>query len=146
LRSLFWEEKKKMKIEHIGIAVNNLEESLTLWAEGLNLRVRGIEEIQERGVKLASLEIDDGPSIELVAPYGEGSPLEKFLREKGEGIHHFCFEVQDVEDAVKKLKEKGIQFVHDKPQQGAEGSLIAFIHPRHFSGVLIELKEKKTQT
>ena len=135
-----------MKIEHIGIVVNNLEESLTLWAEGLNLRARGIEEIQERGVKLAYLEIDDGPSIELVAPYGEGSPLEKFLRERGEGIHHFCFEVQDVEDAVKRLREKGIQFVHDKPQKGAGGSLIAFIQPRHFNGVLIELKEKKTQT
>ncbi len=134
-----------MKIEHIGIAVNNLEESLTLWAEGLNLRAREIEEIQERGVKLACLEVDDGPSIELVAPSGEGSPLEKFLRERGEGIHHFCFEVQDVEDAVKRLKEKGIQFVHDKPQKGAEGSLIAFIQPRHFNGVLIELKEKKTQ-
>ena len=135
-----------MKIEHIGIVVNNLEESLTLWTELLNLRVRGIEEIKERGVKLAHLEIDDGPSIELVTPHGEGSPLEKFLRERGEGIHHFCFEVQDVEDAVKKLKEKGIQFVHDKPQKGAEGSLIAFIHPRHFNGVLIELKEKGTQT
>ena len=135
-----------MKIEHIGIAVNNLEESLTLWTEGLNLSARGIEEIQERGVKLAYLEIDDGPSIELVAPYGEGSPLEKFLRERGEGIHHFCFEVQDVEDAVRRLKGKGIQFVNDKPQKGAEGSLIAFIHPRHFNGVLIELKQKKTQT
>ena len=135
-----------MKIEHIGIAVNNLEESLTLWTELLNLSVRGIEEIQERGIKLAHLEMEDGPSIELVTPYGEGSLLEKFLEERGEGIHHFCFGVQDVEDAVNRLKEKGIQFVHDKPQKGAEGSLIAFIHPRHFNGVLIELKEKRTKT
>lgn len=135
-----------MKIEHIGIAVNNLEESLSLWTERLNLRARGIEEIQERGVKLAHLEIEEGPSIELVSPSGEGSPLERFLRERGEGIHHFCFEVQDIEEAVQNLREKGIQFVHDKPQKGAEGSLIAFIHPQHFNGVLIELKEKKAQT
>ncbi len=135
-----------MKIEHIGIAVNNLEESLTLWAELLDLSVRGIEEIQERGVKLAHLEVEDGPSIELVTPCGEGAPLEKFLKERGEGIHHFCFEVQDIEEAAQRLKEKGIQFVHDRPQKGAEGSLIAFIHPRYFNGVLIELKEKKTQT
>ncbi len=135
-----------MKIDHIGIAVNDLEESLTLWAELLDLSARGIEEIQERGVKLAHLEVEDGPSIELVTPCGEGSPLEKFLKERGEGIHHFCFEVQDVEDAVNKLKDKRIQFVHDKPQKGAEGSLIAFIHPHHFNGVLIELKEKKKPT
>ncbi len=135
-----------MKIEHIGIAVNNLEESLALWTERLNLSARGIEEIEERGVKLAHLEVEDGPCIELVTPCGEGSPLEKFLKERGEGIHHFCFEVQDIEEAAQRLKEKGIRFVHDRPQKGAEGSLIAFIHPRYFNGVLIELKEKKTQT
>jgi methylmalonyl-CoA/ethylmalonyl-CoA epimerase len=135
-----------MKIEHIGIAVNNLEESLALWAELFNLNMRGIEEIEERGVRLAHLEVEDGPSIELVTPFGEGSPLEEFLKERGEGIHHFCFEVSDVADAVNRLKDKGIQFVHETPQKGAEGSLIAFIHPHHFNGVLIELKEKKDQT
>ncbi len=95
---------------------------------------------------MAHLEVEDGPSIELVTPCGEGAPLEKFLKERGEGIHHFCFEVQDIEEAAQRLKEKGIRFVHDRPQKGAEGSLIAFIHPRYFNGVLIELKEKKTQT
>jgi len=135
-----------MKIEHIGIAVKNFEESLALWTELLNLKAKGIEEIKERGVKLAHIELNEGPSIELVTPYGEESPLEKFLQERGEGIHHFCFEVKDIENAVEKLKERGIQFVQDKPQRGAEGSRIIFIHPRNFNGVLIELKEKKTQT
>lgn len=133
-----------MKIEHIGIAVNNLEESLAQWTERLNPKVGGIEEIRERGVKLAHLEFEEGQSIELVTPCGEGSPVEKFLVDRGEGIHHFCFEVNDIEEDIKRLKEKGIQFVHDEPQKGAEGSLIAFIHPRHFNGVLIELKEKKS--
>lgn len=131
-----------MRIEHIGIAVRNLEESLTLWTGMLNLKARGIEEITERGVKLAHLEIEEGPSIELVTPCGEDSPLEKFLEERGEGIHHFSFEVEDIQSVIEGLKTKGIQFVHDKPQKGAEGSLIAFIHPRHFNGVLIELKQR----
>jgi methylmalonyl-CoA/ethylmalonyl-CoA epimerase len=132
-----------MKIEHIGIAVKNLDESVALWTEMLGLKVRGIEEIEERGVKLAHLELEGGPSVELVTPCGEDSPLEKFLKDKGEGIHHFCIEVGDIEAAIGKLKEKGIQLVHDEPQKGAEGSLIAFIHPRNFNGVMIELKEVK---
>lgn len=132
----------RMKIEHIGIAVMNLEESLEKWTNLLSLRVRGVEEITERGVKVASLELDGGPSIELVAPCGEGSPVEKFLKEKGEGIHHFSFEVQDIEAVIRELKGRGIQFIHNEPQKGAEGSRIAFIHPRNFNGVLLELKEK----
>lgn len=131
-----------MKIEHIGIAVKDLEQSLSLWTSMLNLKMRGIEEIMERGVKLAHLELEEGPSIELVTPCGEDSPLEKFLDEKGEGIHHFSFEVENIENVMERLKAKGIQFVHDKPQKGAEGSLISFIQPRNFNGVLIELKQK----
>jgi len=134
-----------MKIEHIGIAVKNLEESLARWADLFNLKVRGVEEIRERGIKLAHLDIEQGPSIELVTPCGEESPVEKFLKEKGEGIHHFCFEVKDIEKVMEELKEKGIHFVQNKPQKGAEGSLIVFIHPRDFNGVLLELKEKRRQ-
>lgn len=132
-----------MKIEHVGIAVKNLEKSLALWTEMFNLETRRIEEIKERGVKLAHLEVEGGPSIELVTPCGADSPLEKFLKDNGEGIHHFCFEVEKIEDALERLKKKGIQFVQEEPQKGAEGSLIAFIHPRNFNGVLIELKQKK---
>lgn len=131
-----------MKIEHIGIAVRDLEQSLNLWTSMLKLEMRGIEEMMERGVKLAHLELEGGPSIELVTPCGEDSPLEKFLDERGEGIHHFSLEVEDIENVMQELKAKGIQFVHDKPQKGAEGSIIAFIHPRNFNGVLIELKQK----
>ena len=134
-----------MKIEHIGIAVKNLEESLAKWADLFNLKVRGVEEIRERGIKLAHLDIERGPSIELVTPCGEESPVEKFLKEKGEGIHHFCFEVKDIEKVMEELKEKGIHFVQNTPQKGAEGSLIVFIHPRDFNGVLLELKEKRKQ-
>ena len=134
-----------MEIEHIGIAVRDLEKSLSQWTSMFNLKMRGIEEIMERGVKLAHLELEGGPSIELVTPCGEDSPLEKFLNEKGEGIHHFSFEVENIESVMESLKAKGIQFVHDRPQKGAEGSLIAFIHPRNFNGVLIELKQKGSE-
>lgn len=130
------------KIDHIGIAVNDLDKSLSKWQEILGLRLQGKAEIKERGVKLAELEINGGPILELISPLGEGSPIWKFLEEKGEGIHHFCFEVDDVAEAMKKLSDAGVQFVNEQPQRGASGSLIAFIHPRIFNGVLIELKQR----
>jgi methylmalonyl-CoA/ethylmalonyl-CoA epimerase len=130
------------KIDHIGIAVKDLDKGLSKWQEILGLRLQGRDEIKERGVKLAELDIQGGPILELISPLGEDSPLRKFLDEKGEGIHHFCFEVDDVTDAMDKLKEAGVQFVNDQPLKGASDSLIAFIHPRIFNGVLIELKQK----
>ncbi len=132
-----------MKIEHIGIAVKNLEKSIEKWSGLLELEVKGIEEIKERGVRLAHLSSKGGPSLELLTPFGEGSALERFLKERGEGIHHFCFEVDNIEKVMEELKKRGIQFVQESPQKGAGESLIAFIHPRNFNGVLIELKEKK---
>jgi methylmalonyl-CoA epimerase len=130
------------KIDHIGIAVKDLDKSISKWMEFLGLNLQGKDEIEERGVKLAELRIEGGPVLELISPLGEESPVQKFLEERGEGIHHFCFEVDDVTEEMERLKEAGIQFVNDQPQKGASGSLIAFIHPRIFNGVLIELKQK----
>jgi methylmalonyl-CoA/ethylmalonyl-CoA epimerase len=79
--------------------------------------------------------------VELVSPLGEDSPLSGFLRDRGEGIHHLCLEVQDLEEAVAELRAKGAEFLQERPQPGAEGSLIAFIHPRSCGGVLVELRE-----
>jgi methylmalonyl-CoA/ethylmalonyl-CoA epimerase len=132
-----------MKVDHIGIAVRNLEESTEKWTELFGLEVKRVEEIKERGLRLAHLSPKGGPSIELLTPFGEGSALEKFLKERGEGIHHFCFEVENIERAMEELKKKGVQFVQESPQKGAGGSLIAFIHPRNFNSVLIELKQTK---
>jgi methylmalonyl-CoA/ethylmalonyl-CoA epimerase len=132
-----------MKVDHIGIAVRNLDESIEKWSELLELEVKRIEEIRERGVRLVHLSSKSGPSIELLTPCGEGSALEKFLKERGEGIHHFCFEVKNIERTMEVLKKKGIQFVQESPQKGAGQSLIAFIHPRNFNSVLIELKQTK---
>jgi len=130
------------RIDHIGIAVKNLEESLKRWIELFGAKVGVVEEIMERRVKVAHLEFEDGSAVELVASLGKDSPIEKFIEEKGEGIHHLSFEVEGIEELMEELKNQGIQFVQERPQKGAEGSRIAFIHPRNLKGVLLELKEK----
>jgi methylmalonyl-CoA/ethylmalonyl-CoA epimerase len=132
---------KVQRIDHIGIAVRNLEESLAQWTNLFAIESSGIEEVREREVRLAHLKLEQGPTVELVSPLGERAPVEKFLKERGEGIHHFCFKVEDIQKTMQELKAKGIQFVQEKPYKGAGGSLIAFIHPSSINGVLIELKE-----
>jgi len=131
------------RIDHIGIVVKDLEESLKRWKELFGVKVGAIEEIKERGVKVAHLEFEDGSAVELVTSLGEESSIEKFIEERGEGIHHLSLEAEGIEDVMKELKEKGIQFIQEIPQEGAEGSKIAFIHPRNLKGVLLELKEKR---
>lgn len=131
------------RIDHLGIAVKDIEESLKRWKELFGAKVGVVEEIKERRVKVAHLEFEDGSAIELVASLGEDSPIEKFIKEKGEGIHHLSFEVEGIEEVMEVLKDKGIQFIQERPQKGAEGSKVVFIHPRNLKGVLLELKEKR---
>lgn len=131
------------KVDHIGIAVQHLEASIESWCEAFGLKKGVVEKLEENGVHLAHLEAPEGPSIELVSPLGESSPVGNFLKKRGEGIHHFCFEVDNIDEAMSRLKEKGISFTQDKPRRGARDSLIAFIKPSFFNGVLIELKQKK---
>jgi len=133
---------KIKKIDHIGIAVKNLEESLKTWKDLFGAKVGMIEKIEERGIKVAHLEFEEGPTVELVASLGKDSPVEKYIEKRGEGIHHFSLLVEEIEKVMEELKDKGVQFIQERPQKGAEGSLIAFIHPSHLKGVLLELKEK----
>ena len=133
----------KWKIDHIGVAVKDLERSIARWQAFFPLKKRQVETIEERGVRIAQLDLERGASVELISAHGEGSSIEKFIGERGEGIHHFSFEVDDIQQAIEELKSKGVRFVEPVPVRGAEGSLIAFIHPRNFNGVLIELKEKR---
>jgi len=135
--------KRIKKIDHIGIAVKNLEESLKIWKDLFGAKVGVIEEIKERGVKIAFLEFKEGPTVELLASSGKDSPLEKFLEKRGEGIHHLCLLVEEIEKVMEELKSKGVQFIQEKPHKGAEGSKIAFLYPHSLQGVLLELKEKK---
>jgi methylmalonyl-CoA/ethylmalonyl-CoA epimerase len=134
------------KIDHIGIAVKDLEAKIALWEGILGIKAGKIEELPERGVKLAHLHVPHSPTVELVTPLNEQAAVAKFLAKRGEGIHHFCFLVKNIESAFEELKKKGVEFVQDKPYLGAGGSRIVFIHPRSLGGVLIELKEKKKRT
>ena len=131
------------KIDHIGIAVKNLEERLALWQTVLGAKAEKIEALPERGVRLALLKFPHSPTVELVCPLDDQAAVAKFIAERGEGIHHFCFKVENIESAFEELKNKGVQFVQDKPYKGAGESRIVFIHPRSLGGVLIELKEEK---
>jgi len=128
------------KIDHIAVVVKDLKKSIEQWKSYFKIEECSIEEIEERGVKLAQLKVGEGASIELVSPLGEKSTLRDFLKNKGEGIHHICFKVQDIDKSVIELKRQGVRFVSEEPVRGASGSRIIFIHPDNLNGVLIELK------
>ncbi len=129
-------------LDHIGIAVRDLNGSIEKWCELFSLPQPKKEKMEERGVEVAALDPGGGPSLELITPAGKNSPVEKFLRSKGEGIHHFCFLVENLDQKILQLKSKGVRFVQPEPVKGAAGSRIIFIHPENFNGVLIELKEE----
>ena len=128
-----------MKLDHIGIAVKNLEESLSRWSEFFNGEVRGIEEIKERGVRLAHLALKQGPSIEIVSPWGEGSTLEKFLIERGEGIHHFCFEIDDTVGPFSRVIGAGIGLVGADGRPAQATDKVGYTDPRKTHGAVHEL-------
>ena len=129
-------------IDHIGIAVSNLQESLSFWETSLGIELHGIEEVAEQKVRTAFLPIDD-TEIELLEPTSAESSVAKFIEKHGEGLHHIAIRVDDIEAALAELKAKGIQLIDETPRNGAGGSRIAFVHPRATHGVLLELCERK---
>lgn len=128
---------KTKKINHIGIAVKNLNQSIRTWRL-LGLSVSQIEEVPHMGVRVCFLNIGES-RIELLEPTTPGSPVAKFLEKKGEGVHHICIEVEDIHKATEQLKLKNIQFIYDAPKPGANNTLVNFIHPKSFHGVLLEI-------
>ncbi len=129
------------KLDHIGIAVNNIKEALRFYQQILGFEAGEIEEVPQQGVRLAMLPLRD-INIELLEPFSENSPIYKFLQKRGEGIHHLCFEVDNLEEILKKLSAHGIRFIDQQPRKGHGESLVAFLHPSSTHGVLIELKQK----
>ena len=127
---------KIKRIAHLGVAVNNLEEALGLFTNGLPLELTHTEEYQ--GMKIGFIPIGDS-SIELLEDVSGSSAIRKFLDKNGEGIHHIAFEVDDINDAVRELKEKGVRLVDETPRPGAHGMSIAFMHPKSTHGILMEL-------
>jgi methylmalonyl-CoA epimerase len=127
------------RINHIGIVVRRIEEALKVYQDALGLPLTKIEEVPEQEVRVAFLEVD-GSEVELVEPTSTKSGVARFLERRGEGLHHICFEVDEIEGALRELEAKGIALVEREPRRGAKGK-VAFIHPKSACGVLIELLE-----
>jgi methylmalonyl-CoA/ethylmalonyl-CoA epimerase len=129
-------------IEHIGIAVRNLEESIKLYEEIFGLKCYAVEEVKDQKVRTAFFKVGQ-TKIELLESTEPDGPISKFIEKRGEGVHHLAFAVNNIESALSETKEKGIQLIDSQPRKGAEGLDIAFLHPKSTFGVLIELCEKK---
>jgi methylmalonyl-CoA epimerase len=126
-------------MDHVGVAVKNLEEAINLYRDMLGFKLLGVHVLTERKVKVAFLSTGGEAKIELLEPLGSDSPVAKFLESRGEGIHHIAVKVDDIEKALERLREKGVMLVDEKPRIGAEGKKIAFVHPKSIKGVLLEL-------
>jgi len=127
-----------MKISHLGIAVKGIDEALKFWQDALGLENVHTEEVAEQKVRVAMLPIGE-TKIELLEPTTDDSPIAKFLEKRGGGIHHIAVEVENIEESLAKLKSEGARLIDEQPRTGAEGCLIAFVHPSSTGGVLLEL-------
>jgi methylmalonyl-CoA epimerase len=128
------------KIDHIAIAVKDLDQAAKFYQNTLGLDLSGVEVVAEQKTKVGFFKIGES-NIELVQPAESGSPLDKFLETRGPGIHHICLEVDDIEAEIKSLLDKGVVMIDQKSRLGAHHSKVAFIHPKSSNGVLIELVE-----
>lgn len=131
-------------IEHIGIAVKSLEDSIPYWENVLGLKCYAIEEVTDQRVKTAFFMVGQ-TKIELLESTDPEGPVGKFIEKKGEGIHHIAFAVKDLESALAETEQKGVQLIDKQPRKGAEGLHIAFLHPKSTFGVLTELCEDKNK-
>jgi len=126
------------RINHIGIAVNSLDEAMPFYRDMLGMAFKGMEEVVEQQVKVAFLEIGES-KIELLEPTSPESAVARFLDKNGAGIHHIAYQVDDIEAAIRKLEMDGARMIDKTPRHGAHGARIAFIHPKSSNGVLTEL-------
>lgn len=132
---------KPLRVDHIGIAVNNLEEALKFY-ELLGLKAEGTEVVDEQKAKVAFLPCGDS-ELEILESTSPDGPIAKFIEKNGEGIQHIALRVDDIEAALAELKAKGIRLIDEKPRYGAGGAKIAFLHPKGTKGVLLELSERQ---
>jgi len=132
------------RLDHVGIAVTSIEAALGVY-EALGLAVTRRERVESQGVSTAFLPVG-GTRLELLEPTGPDSPIAKFLAKRGPGIHHLCFAVDDLDEAVEDLKSRGFRMVNESPVPGADGKRVAFLHPSAGRGVLIELSEGGQKT
>ena len=126
-------------MDHVGIAVKNLDEAVKVYRDILGFQLKGVHVMKERKVKVAFFSSGGEAQVELLEPLGSDSPVAKFLEARGEGIQHIAVRVEDIEKALEELKQNGVVLVDDKPRDGAEGKKIAFVNPKSTKGVLMEL-------
>ena len=132
---------KLLRIDHLGIAVNAIEEAKTFWTQILGLPMEGSETVAEQKTTTAFFPVGES-EVELLESTGPDGPIAKFIESKGPGIQHVAFAVDDIEEALKELKEKGVRLIDEKPRIGAGGAKIAFIHPKATGGILVELSQR----
>jgi methylmalonyl-CoA/ethylmalonyl-CoA epimerase len=133
---------KVLKIDHLGVAVNSISEGKNFWTQVLGLEFEGTETVGAQKVTTAFLPVGES-EVELLESTDPDGPIAKFISKKGEGIQHVAFRVDNIEKALKELKEKGVRLIDETPRKGAGGALIAFLHPKATNGVLVELCERK---
>jgi methylmalonyl-CoA/ethylmalonyl-CoA epimerase len=131
-----------LKIEHLGIAVKNLDSAVPLYEQLLNTPCYKLETVETEGVNTAFFQTGQ-EKIELLEATNEDSPIAKFIAKKGEGIHHVAFEVENIEAEMKRLAALGFQLLNDVPKNGADNKLVCFLHPKSTNGVLVELCQEK---
>lgn len=130
------------KIEHIGIAVENMEEAVSTYEKLLNTKCYKVEEVKSENVKTAFFRIGES-KIELLEATDPESPIAKYIAKKGKGMHHIAFDVEDIESEIKRLEELDFQLIQKSPKNGADNKLIAFLHPKSSEGTLVELCQER---
>ncbi|HJZ66745.1 MAG TPA: methylmalonyl-CoA epimerase [Blastocatellia bacterium] len=130
-----------MKIDHLGIAVRSISDSLGFYRDALGLEVDGSETVEDQGVHVALLPVGES-RIELLEPVSEETPVGRFIAKRGEGLHHICYEVEELASKLDDFRSRGLRLLEGYPRRGAEGKLVAFLHPASAHGVLVELVEK----
>ena len=130
-----------IKIDHIGIAVNDIEETLSFYRDQLGLEVGGLEEVTEQKVKVAFMQLGES-RLELLQSTDPEGPVAKFIEKRGQGIQHIAIGVDNIEETLEMLKAKGAKLIDEKPRIGAGGAKIAFVHPKSTRGVLLEICQR----
>jgi methylmalonyl-CoA/ethylmalonyl-CoA epimerase len=131
------------KVDHIAIIVEDIDEALIFWRDALGLELHHLEAVPDQESIVAFLPVGEG-EIELVKPTTEDSGVARYLKKRGPGIHHICFEVDDIQTTLARLRSKDVRLINETPVIGAGGKKIAFIHPESTHGVLVELYELKS--
>ncbi len=132
---------KILKIDHLGIAVTSIDQKKSFWMDALGLELEGTETVEEQKVTTAFLPVGES-EVELLESTAPDGPVAKYIEKKGEGIQHVAFRVENIEEALDELKQKGIALIDQTPRIGAGGAKIAFLHPKATAGVLVELCER----